>query len=438
MRHLDEARRNSIDAIRSILSTAPEGTRAVLVVDLFGDVRVVLWAEANHRTELKSNLERALAEAGGSYWTGDIWEADGPKEPDQMVYERAWEEGRDEVPGKLRVLDRHRNRGAWLEPLAGPPWESPSPAEPERPPIIVFYSFKGGVGRSTALAAFAIQRARQGERVAVIDADLDAPGVGSLLDPEGNAATTRWGVVDYLLERPRGEVDFRDYYRPCGRAAVTGAGEILVVAAGRLDGDYLGKLARVDTEPVPAAEGPPPFLLLLEDVRSQLKPHWILLDARAGLAEPAGMLLAGVAHLHLFFGTFSEQSWQGLRLVIERLGAERVRAELPQASCLMVQAMVPEDRQAGERTMATFAERSLDEFLSHYYAEDPEPEEASEGVWYVGEATDSSEAPHVPVKITYNLRLADFRGIDDVADELAELPDYQRLAERIAAHFGAS
>ena len=38
----------------------------------------------------------------------------------------------------------------------------------------------GGVGRSTALAAFAIQRARLGERVAVVDLDLDAPGIGAL------------------------------------------------------------------------------------------------------------------------------------------------------------------------------------------------------------------------------------------------------------------
>ena len=50
----------------------------------------------------------------------------------------------------------------------------------KNPPIVVFYSFKGGVGRSTAVAAFAINRSRAGERVVVIDADLDAPGVDEL------------------------------------------------------------------------------------------------------------------------------------------------------------------------------------------------------------------------------------------------------------------
>jgi hypothetical protein len=136
----------------------------------------------------------------------------------------------------------------WLRPLADPPWASEVEAEREGPPVVVWYSFKGGVGRSTAVAAFALSRARLGERVAVVDADLDAPGVGLLLDP---SAAVRWGVVDYLLERPHGEVDLRDYYHGYGDVEATGEGEILVVPAGRLNGDYLGKLARLDTEPVP-------------------------------------------------------------------------------------------------------------------------------------------------------------------------------------------
>ncbi|RMH27272.1 MAG: ParA family protein, partial [Planctomycetota bacterium] len=83
-------------------------------------------------------------------------------------------------------------------PASSPPWKLPeSGYSTEEQPIVVFYSFKGGVGRSTALAAFAIQRARAGERIAVIDADLDAPGLGHLLSaPE--VGTAQWGVADYL------------------------------------------------------------------------------------------------------------------------------------------------------------------------------------------------------------------------------------------------
>jgi len=93
---------------------------------------------------------------------------------------------------------------------------------------VAFYSFKGGVGRSTALAAFAIHRAREGERVAVIDADLDAPGIGTLLAADAEGTTARWGVADYLLERAIGPVDLRDYYHACCCEEITGKGEILI------------------------------------------------------------------------------------------------------------------------------------------------------------------------------------------------------------------
>ena len=42
--------------------------------------------------------------------------------------------------------------------------------------IVTFYSWKGGVGRTMALANTAVQLARKGNRVLVVDWDLEAPG----------------------------------------------------------------------------------------------------------------------------------------------------------------------------------------------------------------------------------------------------------------------
>jgi hypothetical protein len=320
-------------------------------------------------------------------------------------------------------------------PLAEPPWKEPERVSANAPPIVVFYSFKGGVGRSTALAAFAIQRARRGERVAVIDGDLDAPGVGVLLASDRSGTIARWGAVDYLLESRLPEVvlDLRDYYHACRREPVTGEGEILVVPAGQLGPNYVGKLARLDLEPPSRGEGPHPWQTLLGKIRSDLKPQWILLDARAGLGDPAGMLLGGLAHLHVLFGTFSEQSWSGLKLVIDRLGAQRVRDGLPQADCFMVQAMVPDSSEVGPQARLDFAERSRDEFSEHFYAALDESTGSGPDFWDLSDA-ESSDAPHVPVPITYSQRLADFKGLDDVADSLAE-GDFRLLGERIASRF---
>src|SRR3990172_10784009 len=43
--------------------------------------------------------------------------------------------------------------------------------------IITFYSYKGGVGRSLALANVATLLAQHGKKVLVIDFDLEAPGL---------------------------------------------------------------------------------------------------------------------------------------------------------------------------------------------------------------------------------------------------------------------
>lgn len=49
--------------------------------------------------------------------------------------------------------------------------------------IITFYSYKGGTGRSMAMANVAWLLAFQGKRVLTIDWDLEAPGLHRYLHP---------------------------------------------------------------------------------------------------------------------------------------------------------------------------------------------------------------------------------------------------------------
>lgn len=433
-KHLDESRRDAITAMKKVLSEDASIERAVLIDDLFGRIRAVVWGSPNRAAEHQRLVCERLREAAGPFWTGEVWHASLASGTDQLVYDRAWNEGRT-VSDRLRLTDRVRNRTAWFAPLREPPWSSSGPEAGA--PIVVFYSFKGGVGRSTALAAFAIQRARAGERVGVIDLDLDAPGVGSLLAADDRGTISPWGVVDYLLERPLGPVDLRDYYHACRRPEVTREGEILVFPAGRLDaeGEYLGKLARLDLEP-PAVGEEHPLLLLLEQVRDELDVRWICVDARAGLSEPAGLLLSGMAHLHVLFATSSVQSWHGLAAILGRLGASRVREGWPQLDCLLVQTMVPQQAGVAKMAVEGFAERARDEFREHYYAPDPESgADEREDLWYVRDA-EGSDAPSAPAVVSYQEKLAYFETLaGDVADHLAQAPEFVGLADRIASRF---
>lgn len=429
---MDEARIGAIAAIKKILEEQPTIERAVLIDDLFGIIRVVLWGPPNLSDEHSRLVSERMLEVAGPFWSKDIWHATGASETDRLVYDRVWNEGH-EISSNLRLADRVRNRTAWFRPIGNPPWSATS--EHPGPPIIVFYSFKGGVGRTTALASFAIQRARAGERVVVLDLDLDAPGVGTLLAADEYGTTANWGVVDYLLECPVAQPELRDYYHACRRSAVTGSGEILVVPAGSLASgrNYLGKLARLDLDPSPLEAGGLPLEPLVTQVNAELQPQWLLIDARAGLSEPAGILLSGLAHLHVLFGTSSEQSWRGLQPVIERIGGSRVRENRPQLECILVHAMVPQDVETATIATKIFAERALSEFRDHYYAPDPEDLE-EDSLWYVRDS-EASDAPHAPVPISYQPQLAHFSHIDVIADQLCDARMYREFADRLTERF---
>ena len=76
-----------------------------------------------------------------------------------------------------------------------------------RPPSIVytFYSYKGGVGRSMALANVAALLARAGHRVLAIDWDLEAPGLERYftepLELPANLRATKPGRPDAFCSR---------------------------------------------------------------------------------------------------------------------------------------------------------------------------------------------------------------------------------------------
>ncbi|WP_405732479.1 AAA family ATPase [Streptomyces sp. NBC_00028] len=65
--------------------------------------------------------------------------------------------------------------------------------------IVTFYSYKGGVGRSMALANIADQLARSGARVLMVDFDLEAPGLEHFFPIDHRRVRGREGLLDLLL-----------------------------------------------------------------------------------------------------------------------------------------------------------------------------------------------------------------------------------------------
>src|SRR4051812_487244 len=68
--------------------------------------------------------------------------------------------------------------------------------------VVTFYSYKGGTGRTMALANIAWILAANGHRVLMVDWDLESPGLGRFftpfMDPRTLSGTN--GVIEFIRE----------------------------------------------------------------------------------------------------------------------------------------------------------------------------------------------------------------------------------------------
>lgn len=168
------------------------------------------------------------------------------------------------IPQFVRVVERRVVGQDWVRGI----W----PAIENAPPIVVFASHKGGVGRSTALAVAAAEFARRGLSILAIDVDLEAPGLGELFIPEDKQPL--FGALDYFVENGHGTVDglFLDQMRTPSKL-VRGSGQVFVVpAVGRqcrqFPQNVIGKISRAYLEDV-SSEGK--TSTLLEQMRAMIR-----------------------------------------------------------------------------------------------------------------------------------------------------------------------
>lgn len=185
------------------------------------------------------------------------------------------------------------------------------------PPLTVtFYSLRGGVGRSTALAHTAMILANQEAKVVCLDMDLEAPGLASLFDVENRVLPSNHGVADLLVALDMGECpDVNEHLIP-----VDDKGNLFLIPAGNISASYANKLTLLD----PGAwyrESDNPLKELMALIRSSLsfKPDVILVDSRTGLTALSAPLLFEQADLAVVVFYPHSQSRLGTQLLVQGL-----------------------------------------------------------------------------------------------------------------------
>ncbi len=225
----------------------------------------------------------------------------------------------------------------WSEILMAPEPDIPAPLDEDtarRPFVVTFYSFKGGVGRSTALVFVDNILATHRLRVVMIDFDLEAPGL-SLMYSSEEAAAGSYGVLDYIHQRLLTPNENQPQINECIRQIdIPARGELYLVPAGEYDEGYIHRLADLDIRVLYQREMNP-IHQLLDDVKAYLDPDVILIDARTGFTEMDAIALFDQADLGIICFSPTHQSFAGLQWVVKAASKQRSYRGIPDLRFLL-------------------------------------------------------------------------------------------------------
>ncbi|MEU8699376.1 FxSxx-COOH system tetratricopeptide repeat protein [Streptomyces sp. NPDC048680] len=207
--------------------------------------------------------------------------------------------------------------------------------------IVTFYSYKGGTGRTMALANTAWILAANGKRVLAVDWDLEAPGLHRFfhpfLAPSTLGATT--GVIDLITEYAwaatnpvqRSDDWHRDYARIQPHAVSLNpealgwqfprGGTLDFVSAGRQNREYSATVSTFDWDNFYDRLGGGHFFdALRDDMKANY--DYVLIDSRTGLSDIADICTVHLPDVLVDCFTLSDQSIDGAASVARQI-AER-------------------------------------------------------------------------------------------------------------------
>ena len=334
--------------------------------------------------------------------------------------------GRDgqALPG-VHVADRLAQEARW-ESI-----EDESTAVPR----VVYYSIKGGVGRSTALAASAWALAEAGKRVLVLDLDLESPGLSSSLLPIDRQPA--FGITDWLVEDLLGNGDavIKDLF---ALSPLSRNGEILVVPAhGRDPGEYISKLGRV-WMPSFQADGTRQMWSarlsrLLGELERRHQPDIVLIDSRAGIDEIASACVTDLgANIIYLFALDGLQTWTGYRLLFQHWLQHGVTQKIREQFQL-VGALMPTWHDQPQQAESELKEQSYNLFLESLYDEQPAAISTFDDLYPFSFALEDSNGPHFPLFIPWNQSFAAIQShharLEGVDSRLVELVFGELIAD---------
>ncbi len=189
--------------------------------------------------------------------------------------------------------------------------------------FVAFYSYKGGVGRTLAMANCARALAARGKKIVLLDFDLEAPGLlhFDAFQPKNNKKKPA-GFAEYLevclQDGPPEQLD--DYIHEC-KGLDSDKGKTWLMPAGRHgEPGYLGFLNRMTwSEFYTGRDG----YRILENLRGHIieryQPDYVFIDSRTGLSEIGGIATHQLADIVVLVFNLNGQNLQGAKRVFDSI-----------------------------------------------------------------------------------------------------------------------
>lgn len=303
----------------------------------------------------------------------------------------------------LMLLERQDKDRDWLLPV-------PLSNIIRKAKRCVFFSIKGGVGRSSALTMLAIELARRGKRVLVVDGDFESPGLSSSLLPRGEEQP-HYGVVDWLTAQALG-ADADTLQRMALEQVVEHSplnarlglsGQLLVAPAyGQKTQAYVAKLARLHRQSADGKSYAQRLNQCLNTLETEHRIDITLFDSRAGIDETSAAAITQLkTDISFLFAIDTNQTWDSYRLLFQHLqrnkDIEEVRENLS-----LVSALTPENAGMYVGYSENFQDNAYDTFTEIY------DEDSGDDLEAYAPAPDDENAPHHASRIMWNEALRAF------------------------------
>lgn len=229
--------------------------------------------------------------------------------------------------------------------------------------IVTFYSYKGGVGRTFALASIGTLLAHWGYRVLCVDWDLEAPGLHLYFKPwmtdapqpgllellESGIATTEINWRDYVTELP-----FEQAREP-----------LLFMSAGVINASYVRRMQALNWDVLYRDHN---FGKFLEDLRRQWQSEldFVLIDSRTGITDIGGICTVQMPDFLVMLFTANLQSINGAFEVIQLARRQRDHIPYDRAKLLVLPVLTRFEGRVEYETAQTWLNIVADTFAPLY------------------------------------------------------------------------